>query len=122
LQADIIAELMDSLGIGKAFIMGSSAGGSSTIQFALRHPERCRGVILVSAISHEHPPISWYQDLVLDLFFNSDFLYWNPVSCFPSSFHTAFGIPPGVQAALTPAQREAGDHKIIDTTPRSRNS
>jgi len=119
LQADIIAELMDSLSIERAAIMGVSAGGPSTIQFALRHPRRCRGIILVSAIIHEHPMISWYLNLTLDMLFNSDFLYWMLVSYFPSSFNTPFGIPADVQAALTPAQRDSISYFLHSVLPVS---
>jgi pimeloyl-ACP methyl ester carboxylesterase len=118
-QADIFAELLDSLNIKKAVIMGVSAGGPSTIQFALRHPERCRAVILVSAISHEHPPLSWHHNLVFDLVFNSDLLYWSLVSYLPSSFYTAFGIPPEVQAALNPAQRDSLSYFLHSIMPVS---
>lgn len=107
LQADIIVELMDKLGIEKAFIIGVSAGGPSTIQFALRHSERCRGVILVSAVSHERPSLRWYQNFTFDLIFSSDFLYWCLVSWFPSSFYTAFGVPHEVQTTLTRDQRDS---------------
>jgi len=119
LQADIIAELMDSLGIEQAVIMGASAGGPSTLQFALRHPERCRAVILISAISHEHPQLGWHQNLALDLIFNSDFLYWGLISYFPSSFYTTFGIPSRVQATLTPAQRDSISYFLHSILPIS---
>lgn len=107
LQADIFAELLDSMEIGKAVIMGASAGGPSTLQFALRHPDRCRAVILVSAISHEHPPLTWHHNLVFDLIFSSDLIYWSLVNFLPSAFYSAFGIPSEVQASLNPAQRDS---------------
>lgn len=118
-QADIIAELMDSLSIESAAIMGVSAGGPSTLQFALRHPRRCRGIILVSAIIHEHPVISWYQNLAFDMLFNSDLLYWMLVSYFPRSFYTPFGIPADVQAALKPAQCDSIAYFLHSVLPVS---
>lgn len=48
-QADAYAALLDRLGIERAVVPAVSAGGPSAIQFAARHPDRCRGVILVSA-------------------------------------------------------------------------
>jgi pimeloyl-ACP methyl ester carboxylesterase len=47
-QADLYAELLDALGIEKALVAAVSAGGPSAIQFALRHPGRCAGLVLVS--------------------------------------------------------------------------
>jgi pimeloyl-ACP methyl ester carboxylesterase len=50
-QADAFAALLDALDIPNAVVIGVSAGGPSALQFALRHPERCRGLVLVSAIT-----------------------------------------------------------------------
>lgn len=43
-----IAGLMDSLGIERAIVCGHDWGGMVVWQFALRHPERCAGVIGVN--------------------------------------------------------------------------
>jgi len=48
-QADLAVELLDHLRIKKAAVLGISAGGTPAFQFALRHPERCLGLILLSA-------------------------------------------------------------------------
>lgn len=48
-QADSFAALLDALRIDKVMAVGCSAGGPSAIFFALRHPDRCRGLILMSA-------------------------------------------------------------------------
>jgi pimeloyl-ACP methyl ester carboxylesterase len=48
-QADLYASLLDTLGIERSLVAAVSAGGPSAIQFALRHPDRCEGLILVSA-------------------------------------------------------------------------
>jgi pimeloyl-ACP methyl ester carboxylesterase len=48
-QADLYAVLLDTLKIESALVAGISAGGPSALQFALRHPSRCKGLILVSA-------------------------------------------------------------------------
>lgn len=50
-QADLIAALLDSLGIEKTIVAAVSAGGPSEIEFAARHPDRCAGLILVSTPS-----------------------------------------------------------------------
>jgi len=48
-QADLYALLLDHLHLDRAFALAISGGGQSALQFALRHPARCRGLILVSA-------------------------------------------------------------------------
>lgn len=48
-QADLYAELLDALGIGRVIVLAVSGGGPSAIEFAARHPGRCRALVLVSA-------------------------------------------------------------------------
>jgi len=55
--ADAYAALLDSLNIERAAILGLSAGGMSTAQFALRHADRCSALILADAIT-KAPPTS----------------------------------------------------------------
>lgn len=47
-QADLYAATLDALGVRDAAVMAVSGGGPSAIHFALRHPARCRGLVLVS--------------------------------------------------------------------------
>ena len=47
-QADLYAGVLDALGVPKAGVMAVSGGGPSAIAFALRHPGRCWGLVLVS--------------------------------------------------------------------------
>ena len=49
-QADLYAEFIDLLGVRKVIIFAISGGGPSAIFFALRHCERCRGLVLVSTL------------------------------------------------------------------------
>lgn len=46
-QADAYACLLDALGIRRVVILGASAGAPSSLQFALRHPERCQALVLL---------------------------------------------------------------------------
>ncbi len=47
-QGDLIAALLDKLGIDRAGVMAVSGGGPSAVQFGLRHSGRCAGLVLVS--------------------------------------------------------------------------
>ena len=42
MQADAYVQLLDHLGIDKVVVVGISAGAWSSLQFAIRHPDRCR--------------------------------------------------------------------------------
>src|SRR5262245_45830880 len=46
-QADAHECLLDVLGIRRAAVVGFSAGAPSSLQLALRHPERCAALVLV---------------------------------------------------------------------------
>jgi pimeloyl-ACP methyl ester carboxylesterase len=48
-QADAYAALLDHLELERVVMCGFSAGGPSTIRFALRHPDRLLGLILGSS-------------------------------------------------------------------------
>jgi pimeloyl-ACP methyl ester carboxylesterase len=47
-QADLYAAVLDALGVRDAAVMAVSGGGPSAMHFALRHPDRCRALVLVS--------------------------------------------------------------------------
>ena len=47
-QADLMAALLDKLAIDRAVIVASSGGGYDGLQFALRHPNRCIALVMLS--------------------------------------------------------------------------
>ncbi len=49
-QSDRVVELLDALKIETAAVLGFSAGGPPAAHFALRHQERCLGLVLLSAL------------------------------------------------------------------------
>ena len=50
-QADAHAALLDTLRIERVVIAGASAGALSSVEFALRHAERCAALVLVSSVT-----------------------------------------------------------------------
>jgi pimeloyl-ACP methyl ester carboxylesterase len=62
-QADLYAYLLDTLSIPQATLIGISGGGPSSIQFALRHPERCQGLVLISAVARHYSEHALKQHL-----------------------------------------------------------
>ncbi len=49
--ADAIRALLDHLGIERAIVVGISAGGLASLQFAVRHAERCAALVMLSAVT-----------------------------------------------------------------------
>lgn len=60
-QADLIAALLDTLGVPKAGVMAISGGGPAAVEFGLRHSARCAGLVLVSTCAGKlDTPIPFY--------------------------------------------------------------
>ncbi|WP_320056367.1 alpha/beta hydrolase [Desulfuromonas thiophila] len=53
-QADALAALLDSLSIDQIAVIGASAGGPPSYQFAIRHPQRTWALVAVDAISQAY--------------------------------------------------------------------
>jgi len=63
-QADTVAALMDELGIDEAIVVGHSFGGAIAVSFALNHPDRAAGMLLLAPVSHPWPGgVDWYYEL-----------------------------------------------------------
>jgi pimeloyl-ACP methyl ester carboxylesterase len=52
-QVALVVELMDTLGIEDAVLVGNSAGGTVAVQTLLAHPERVQALVLVDAAIYE---------------------------------------------------------------------
>ena len=58
-MADDTAELLRQLGIEKADILGYSLGGTTAIELAIRHPDRVRKLVVISA---PYKRDGWYPE------------------------------------------------------------
>jgi 2-hydroxy-6-oxonona-2,4-dienedioate hydrolase len=82
-QADAHVCLLDALGIGKAAVLGGSAGGPSALQMAIRHPARVSALVLLVPLAYKpstsaasaKPLAPWAEALLMRLI-GSDFLFW----------------------------------------------
>jgi pimeloyl-ACP methyl ester carboxylesterase len=64
-QADLVISLMDHLGMGKAILVGHSAGGTMAALTALRYPERIEALVLVApAIYTDGGAPGWAKPLL----------------------------------------------------------
>jgi len=82
-QADAHACLLDALKIRRVAVMGFSAGALSSLQFALRHPDRCAALVLGVPYTFVPRPEGKSQaapspalSFLFDTALKSDFLFW----------------------------------------------
>ena len=105
-QADALVNLLDELNISKVTVMGISAGGPATLQFALRHPDRTSAIVLVSAVVHEEKPMDFIDKIIHHGIFKSDFVFWLITKYFDSQLISFLGVTPEVQAELTLEEKD----------------
>jgi len=55
----LLTGVMDHFGMQKAILIGNSAGGTLSMQFALSHPERVQALILVDPAVYENGSPAW---------------------------------------------------------------
>ena len=119
-QADAYVCLLDALGIEKTAIMGTSAGATSALQFALRHPDRCSALLLFSANLPGEVEAGLLPEPVAKTLFRSDFAFWLVTTYFGESMRSTMGVPEGFE--LTP-EHEAEVAEVMKTilpvNPRS---
>lgn len=64
-DADDIAELLRHLKIDKADIFGFSNGASTTLQFAIRHPQMTNKIIVASTFYKKSGAPDWFWEMML---------------------------------------------------------
>ena len=126
-QADALVCLLDALGIGRAAVMGGSAGAPSALQMAIRHPDRVNALILLVPLTYKPPtqadsaaPMpAWVENTMMRLL-GSDFLFW-------AASHIAreqvikevLATPPDLLAAAGPQERARVNAMIDNILPVS---
>jgi pimeloyl-ACP methyl ester carboxylesterase len=118
-QADAHACLLDALGIERTAIVGVSAGAPSSMQFALRHPERTAAMVLLVPLAYAPRDVKPAPDLtpatrfMLEKAVRSDLLYWTALRAAPSLVvKTVLATPPEVLAAAS-AQEQARAREVM---------
>jgi pimeloyl-ACP methyl ester carboxylesterase len=101
-QADALAALLDALDIGQIDVIGISAGATSALQLALRHPERVKHlVVLVGNLPGSPTAVvqaSWAKLL------NRQFPMWALRTFAPSTMARLAGVPKGLAMNASDAQ------------------
>jgi len=108
-QADAHACLLDHLGIERAVVMAHSAGSTSAIQLALRHPKRVAALVLVAPAAPGPGPMAPPKPVMRALF-QTDAVFWFLATFFPLSL--PIGVPKGLE--LTSGDR-AEIARIMET-------
>jgi 2-hydroxy-6-oxonona-2,4-dienedioate hydrolase len=126
-QADAHACLLDALGIERAAIVGVSAGAPSTMQFALRHPQRATAMVLLVPLAYapreagaaaaEPSPAARFM---FEKALRSDFLYWAAThSARWLVLKTILATPPEVVATASAAEKARVRELMLNILPLS---
>ncbi len=119
-QADAHACLLDALGVERATVLSASAGAPSSLQFAIRHPERTDSlVLLVPAVFAPKPAGQPVMDaptstrLVFETVLRFDFLYWAATKIAPNVLMEALLATPVAVARSAPADEQERAYRML---------
>lgn len=115
IQADAFACLLDALGIQQAAVFAFSAGATSSIRFAARHPERVSALILLCPAAPGKVKVSSPPRAIFDTLMRSDFVYWALITYFRP--YRIVGVPKGF--VLTPEFEAEVKDILAKTLPLS---
>jgi pimeloyl-ACP methyl ester carboxylesterase len=101
-QADAFAALLDHLQVAAVDVVGISAGTTAALEFALRHPDRTRHLVVMSGSFPGDPmaaaPPTWAKLLYADL------PLWAMKKVTRRQFARLMGVPPGFPKTREQAQ------------------
>ena len=120
-QADAHVCLLDALGIGKAAVLGGSAGGPSALQMAIRHPDRVVALALLvplaykpNALADSAKPLAPWAEALLMRLIGSDFLFWVGLHVARDQvIRYVLATPPEQVENASPEER-ARIHRLLD--------
>jgi len=104
-QADAHACLLDALEIPRAAVIGASAGAPSSMQFALRHADRCSSLVLLSAATYGASRRAAHgtaaSGFMVNVVLRSDFPTWLATKVARRRMIELLGVPRAVYSALS---------------------
>jgi pimeloyl-ACP methyl ester carboxylesterase len=95
LQADACARLLDALGIQQTAVFAFSAGATSAIRFAARHPRRVSALILLAPAAPGKVQVASPPRAVFDTLLRGDFIYWAMITYLRPRMQSLIGVPRG---------------------------
>lgn len=126
-QADAHACLLDALHVPRVAVVGASAGAPSSMQFALRHPDRTRALVLLVPAAYvpqpdSAPPLTTPPGtaLLFETALRSDFLFWAGMRMARDTMlRSILAVPPAVAATAGDDERRRLDEVLEHTLPVS---
>lgn len=91
-QADVLAELLDHLGLDSVAVVALSAGSAAAARLALRHPDRVRALVLESPVLPAKAPLRLPPAAVLKILSHAGVIFWL-LAGFPALMGPATGVP-----------------------------
>lgn len=121
IQAEQYRILLDYLGIEKVSVIGVSAGGPSSMQFAGDYPERIEKLILLSAVSMPSNPNDKdpFFIKIMQTIQKSDFAYWFFTKAFKTQILGLVGIPADDYKKFTAEQKKLANELLDLMHPMS---
>jgi 2-hydroxy-6-oxonona-2,4-dienedioate hydrolase len=126
-QADAHVCLLDALGIGRAAVMGGSAGAPSALQMAIRHPNRVSALVLLVPLAYKPPTLAdsapplppWVENTMMRLI-GSDFLFWSALHVARTQLvKVVLATPPELLPTATPEERARVNAMLDNILPVS---
>ena len=125
--ANAHAALLDALGIhDKVVVMGTSAGALSSMQFAIKYPDRVAALILEVPDSWK-PPITdgsedeelMANDFIMNTVLKNDFIMWTFTKVAKDQMVSFLGATPELQKTMTPDEQKQVDELMTMIFPVS---
>jgi 2-hydroxy-6-oxonona-2,4-dienedioate hydrolase len=113
-QADVLAELLDHLGIDRIAVAGGSAGALTAAEFAVRHPDRCAHLVLIVPAANltGRDPVAFtaLQRMAVERVLASDVWFWAFGTLAPKTLlRTLLATDPALLARVSPEERRRAD-------------
>ena len=101
MQADAFAALLDAICVEGVLVLAGSAGSTAALHFAIRHHERTRALLLVSAnVPGPHQAKGMPPRAIFRAIFASDPVLWFTITYLPglmARLSQVLRVPDGVQ-------------------------
>jgi pimeloyl-ACP methyl ester carboxylesterase len=126
-QAEAYVALLDEQRIPRAAVVGISAGSLSALRFAVRHPDRCRALILIvpaaaaaTGARGTLPAQSAFTEAIAKRVIRSDFLYWLGIEIAPRAMtRSILATDPALVAAASVSERQRAREVMWNVLPVS---
>jgi len=101
MQADAFAALLDAIGVKSVLVLAGSAGSTSALHFAIRHHDRTRALLLVSAnVPGSHQAKGMAPRAIFRAIFATDPVIWILITYLPglmARLSQVLRVPDGVR-------------------------